>query len=66
MSKTITIYQAVQRCLSFQTVGIDSAAVYPSCLSYRSLFLSFILDFKQIPKVNGSLKNYFSLYRAVP
>ena len=30
----------VQRCLSFQTVGIDSAAVYPLCLSC-SFFLLF-------------------------
>ena len=32
------ICQAVQRCLSFQTVGIDSAAVYPGCLSSRTFF----------------------------
>ena len=32
------ICRAVQRCLAFQTVGIDSAAVYPSCLSCLSFF----------------------------
>ena len=31
------ICKAVQRCLSFQTVGMDSAAVYPSV----SVVLSF-------------------------
>ena len=56
------ICQAVQRCLSFQTVGIDSEAVYPSCLSCRSFFLSFILDFQ----TSASLREHFSLYRAVP
>ena len=34
------ICKAVQRCLSSQTVGIDSAAVYPLCLSC-SFFLLF-------------------------
>ena len=53
MSETITksgyltpFCQAVQRCLSIQTVDIDSAAVYPSCLICRSFFPSFILDFE--------------------
>ena len=59
------ICQTVQRCLSFQTVGIDSSAVYPSCLSCHSFFLLFQI-FKQIPGVYGSLRKHFSLYRAVP
>ena len=37
------ICKAVQHCLSFQTVGIDSAAVYPLSLS-QLFFLSLILD----------------------
>ena len=41
----ILICQAVQRCLSFKTVGIDSAAVYPNCLSCRSFFPSFFIYF---------------------
>ena len=62
MSKTITksgYLTPLFASLSFQTVGIDSAAVYPSCLSRLSFFLSFFLSFISSPEHEVLMVSYF-------